>query len=290
MNNKEAMFYTQLNEGNVQCNLCPHNCKIPEGSAGFCTVRKNMGGRLYATSYAKASALALDPIEKKPLYMFRQGSQILSVGGFGCNFRCPFCQNSGISLDYDHSRAELVPPEHLTALALQAVSRGNIGIAYTYNEPLIGYEYLLDSAKLVHKAGLANIIVTNGSINQRPLEALLPYIDAMNIDLKSFSPAFYENIKGSLETTKQTITLASKHCHIEVTSLIIPNENDSESEMTQLASWLSSINPNIPLHLSRFFPRHNYAHKAPTPKETIYKLKEIAQKHLVNVFVGNMNC
>jgi len=177
-------------------------------------------------------------------------------------------------------------PDEVAALALQTVPNGNIGVAYTYNEPLIGYEYLYDCARLVHGAGLYNVIVTNGYINKEPLENLLPLIDAMNIDLKGFTNDFYKKVGGSLEAVKETIALSCVNCHVEVTTLIIPDENEDDIE--GLAKWLSSIDPDIPLHLSRFFPRYRYSDREPTPRETIYKLRETAKIYLKNVFAGNI--
>lgn len=270
----------------ARCHICPHDCRIPENGTGFCGVRSNKDGKVVYDAYGKLSAVALDPIEKKPLYRFRPGSKILSVGGFGCNFRCQFCQNSGISTEYDMDTAETLTPQQLTELALQTVPQGNIGVAYTYNEPLIGHEYVLDCAQLVRGAGLCNVLVTNGYINREPLETLLPFIDAMNIDLKAFSDGFYKKIYGDLETVKETIELACRHCHVEVTTLIIPGENEEDIE--PLAQWLASLDPDIPLHLSRFFPRYKYADREPTPREAVYRHAETAKKYLNNVFCGNM--
>jgi len=177
-------------------------------------------------------------------------------------------------------------PQDVAALAVRTVPDGNIGVAYTYNEPLIGYEFLCDCAALVREAGLRNVIVTNGYINKEPLEALLPLIDAMNIDLKGFTGSFYQKVGGALEPVKEAIELAAGRCHVEVTTLVIPGENEADIE--PIAKWLSSLDPGIPLHLSRFFPRHKYQDKAPTPRETIIRLGEIAKRHLKNVFAGNM--
>lgn len=270
----------------ARCGICPHDCLIPPGGKGFCGVRENRGGRIVYSSYGKVSAIALDPIEKKPLYMYRPGTRILSVGGFGCNLRCPFCQNSDISMEYDLSAAKTVTPEQISALAEKTVAEGNIGVAYTYNEPLIGYEFVYDCARLVHGAGLSNVLVTNGYINREPLESLLPYIDAMNIDLKAFSESFYSKLGGGLETVRNTIALSQEHCHAEVTTLVIPGENEGDIE--ELARWLASVSPDIPLHLSRFFPRYKYGDRTPTPRDTIYQLAETAKRYLNNVFCGNM--
>ena len=297
-----AMFWSSVENNTVDCALCPHNCKIPENSAGFCGIRENIGGKLYAVNYGKISSIALDPVEKKPLYMFHSGKRVLSIGGFGCNFRCPFCQNCEISMEYEkYERAgqgteyrkyqEYYSPEYIAALAEKTMHDGNIGVAYTYNEPFIGYEFLYDCAKLVRGAGLFNIVITNGFINPEPLGMILPFIDAMNIDLKSFSDGFYKKLGGGLSglgTVKKTIELSHKRCHVEITTLIIPGENDSEDEVTKLAQWIAFLNPEIPLHLTRFFPRYKYSGRSPTPQETIYTLGRIAKKHLKNVFTGNM--
>lgn len=285
---RPALFWSGAENGGVRCALCPHNCSIPEGAAGICGVRKNAGGVLTASGYGQISAIALDPIEKKPLALFHPGTRILSIGGFGCNLRCPFCQNSEISLEYEKTRrgAETLSPEQVVRLAKQTVPDGNIGVAYTYNEPLINYEFVYDCAKLVHEAGLLNAVVTNGYISRGPLEMLLPLIDAMNIDLKGFTDGFYRKLGGSLEPVKETIALSQRYCHVEVTTLIIPGEN--EDDAAELAAWIASLDPAIPLHLSRFFPRYKYSDRAPTPRETVFRLTEIAKKYLENVFAGNL--
>ena len=286
--NKPAEFWLAAENGSVHCELCPHNCKIPENASGICGVRENRGGSLFAAGYGAVSAVALDPIEKKPLYMFRPGKKVLSIGGFSCNFRCPFCQNFGISLYHGGGwrDAERLSPEAVARLAVQAVPEGNIGAAYTYNEPLIGYEFVRDCAELINEAGLCNVVVTNGYINREPLEKLLPVIDAMNIDLKGFTGGFYKKLGGLLDAVKDTIRLAHGSCHVEVTTLVIPGENDTD--IGELAGWLASIDPEIPLHLTRFFPRYKYSDKEPTPRETIYRLSEIAKRQLRNVFCGNL--
>lgn len=285
-----AVFWNAAKNGAVNCELCPQNCKIPKNSTGFCGIRKNLNGSLYASGYGRISAAALDPVEKKPLYMFHPGKRVLSIGGFGCNLRCPFCQNCEISMEYKErwQDAEYFFPQDILRLARKTVSDGNIGIAYTYNEPLIGYEFLYDCAKLVRDSGMLNIVVTNGYVNREPLEALLPYIDAMNIDLKGFSEGFYQKLRGGLGAVKETIALSRRHCHVEITTLIIPGENDSADEITELARWIASLDPAIPLHLSRFFPRYRYLDKEPTTRESIYMLCDIAKKYLKNVFAGNI--
>lgn len=270
------------------CVICPHRCGLEEGHIGFCGARTNVNGKVTCTNYGRLTSMALDPIEKKPLARFMPGSMILSVGSYGCNLRCSFCQNCEISMAGGSMvRTWYTSPEELVNKALGMKTEGNIGIAYTYNEPFIGYEYVFDSAKLAHEKGLKNVLVTNGYVNEAPLRDILPVVDAMNIDLKGFTEEFYRTLKGDLETVKQTIAIASKHCHVEVTTLVIPDENDSPSEMEKLSEWLSGIDDEIPLHISRFFPRYQYAHKNPTPVATVYGLADIARKKLKYVYIGN---
>ena len=272
----------------AECEICPHHCVLEDGQTGICRARKNSGGEIICENYGKVTSIALDPIEKKPLRRFYPGSKILSVGSYGCNMRCPFCQNSDIAMaNGDKIETKFVPPEILIEKALELTAQGNIGIAYTYNEPLVGYEYVLDSAKLAQKSNLKNVVVTNGTICEKPLTELLPFIDAMNIDLKSFTERFYKMIGGDLETVKQTIRLAAKECHVEITTLIVPGENDSEAEIAELSEWLASVNPEIPLHITRFFPRWKMTDRDATPLETIYSLAKTAKKHLQYVYEGN---
>ncbi len=239
-------------------------------------------------NYAKLTSLALDPIEKKPLMRFYPGCNILSAGSFGCNFRCPFCQNSDISMSCgDDLRTFDCQPEELVLRALQLLECGNIGIAYTYNEPLVGYEYVQDCAKLARGRGLKNVVVTNGCISEGPFDALLEHIDAMNIDLKSFTQRFYRMVRGDLDLVKRNIASAAARCHVELTTLIVPGENDSEDEIEQLSGWVASLSPDIPLHISRFFPRHEMSDKSPTPVRTVYELAAAARKNLKYVYSGN---
>lgn len=271
------------------CNICPHHCAIEEGKTGFCRARANINGKIVCENYGKITSIALDPVEKKPFMHFYKGRNILSVGSYGCNFKCAFCQNSDISMaDKNTQTTKNVSPHELIHYAIESKSDGNIGIAYTYNEPLVGYEFVLDCSKLVKQQGLKNVVVTNGYICKEPLAELLYYIDAMNIDLKAFSESFYKKVGGDLETVKATIHHAAKRCHVEVTTLIIPGENDSEEEMKSLSSWLASVNPEIPLHITRFFPRWNMRDREATPLETIYSLSVIASKNLRYVYEGNI--
>lgn len=269
------------------CELCFHHCQLDEGQTGACRARVNRGGQIVPLNYGKLTALALDPIEKKPLRRFRPGSVVLSVGSFGCNLRCPFCQNAEIAAAGAEIPAREYPPEALVREALHLRSRGNIGVAYTYNEPLVGYEYVRDCAALVREAGMVNVLVTNGTVEEGPWRALLPLLDAVNIDLKGFTEKWYRTLGGDLETVKRSVVLAAQNCHVEITTLIVPGENDREEEMRALSGWLASVSPDIPLHVSRFFPRHHMTDRPPTPVETVYRLADVARKKLQFVYTGN---
>lgn len=270
------------------CEICPHHCALEEGQTGLCRARKAVGGRVIGVNYGQLTALHLDPIEKKPLKRFHPGSLILSAGSFGCNLRCPFCQNCDISMaDAETAGTEYVPPETLASKALELVPHGNIGLAMTYNEPLVGYEYVLDCVRLIKEKGLVTVLVTNGYVCEAPLLRLLPYVDAMNIDLKGFTDAWYRRLGGDLETVKRTISLAAPRCHVEVTTLIVPGENDSTAEMEQLSAWLASVSPELPLHVTRFFPRFRMADKNPTPVGAVHTLADVARRHLSYVYIGN---
>lgn len=269
------------------CPLCFHHCILSEGQTGACRARGNRHGQIVPLNYGKLTALALDPIEKKPLRHFHPGSRVLSVGSFGCNLHCPFCQNASIAAVGEETCTQDCTPEQLVQKALTLREKGNIGLAYTYNEPLVGYEYVRDCAGQAHKAGLYNVLVTNGTIEEEPWRALLPLLDAVNIDLKGFTQSWYRHLGGDLETVKRSIALAASSCHVEVTTLIVPGENDSEDEMRALSAWLSSVSPNIPLHVSRFFPRHHMQNRPPTPVSTVYGLANIAREQLHDVYTGN---
>ena len=273
----------------ITCPICPYHCALNERQTGRCRARRCMHGKIEAINYGQVTSLALDPIEKKPLMRFHPGSFILSVGSFGCNMNCPFCQNASISMADEEISSDKMEPEELLAAARAMALRpeGNLGIAFTYNEPVIGYEFVYDTAKLFREAGMKTVMVTNGQICRGPLEKLLPYIDAMNIDLKAFRPEFYDWAGGSLATARQTIALAAKQCHVEVTTLIIPGMNDSAHDMEAEAAWLAGLSPDMPLHISRFFPHYHLMDVPPTPVETIDALCEIARKHLNYVYKGN---
>ncbi len=274
----------------MNCPVCPHRCSLPEGGPpGRCRARHNAGGRSVPLGFGKITSMALDPIEKKPLAFFRPGTMVLSVGGAGCNMDCYFCQNDSIScagpLDIP---TRDVSPKELTALALELVPRGNIGAAFTYNEPLVCHEYVTETAGLLRDAGLKSVVVTNGCFYPDAMPNLFPLVDAWNIDLKGFSDAWYRRLGGDLNVVKQFIQTAARHGHVELTTLVVPGENDSEQEMDALAAWVASVHPDIPLHINRFFPRRNALGAQPTPKATLRTLQAVAQRHLTRVLVGNI--
>ena len=284
----------------ARCGVCFRHCEIPEGGRGFCGARTCVNGTVYAGNYGKITGFALDPIEKKPLRRFRPGSRILSVGSCGCNLRCPFCQNHEISWSAEAmalaEEAEEISPEELVAAALRARDRGNIGIAFTYNEPLVGWEFVRDTARLSHEAGLLNVLVTNGTAELPVLEAIGPYIDAMNIDLKGFTARYYSAVLGgNLETVKTFIARAVQISHVELTTLIVPGENDTEEEMREISGWISAltdaegqvIGHEIPLHVSRFFPRFRMTDRPATDVRLVYSLADTAREKLKYVYTGN---
>jgi pyruvate formate lyase activating enzyme len=271
----------------LKCDICFHHCELDEGRTGLCRARANRGGQIVPLNYGRLTSLALDPIEKKPLRRFHPGGLVLSLGSFGCNLRCPFCQNAEISMAGAEFPARDYSPEALVQLALALRPRGNLGLAYTYNEPLVGYEFVRDCAALVREAGMFNVLVTNGTIEEAPWRALLPLIDAVNIDLKGFTEAWYRRLGGDLETVKRSIALAAESCHLEVTTLVVPGCNDGEDELRALSGWLASLSPDIPLHISRFFPRHRMNDLPPTPVDTVYRLAAVARERLRYVYTGN---
>lgn len=275
-------------EKSAECAVCKHHCRLTEGQLGRCRARKNEEGRIVCANYGKITGLMPDPIEKKPLRRFFPGSRILSVGSFGCNLSCPFCQNHEISMaGPEEFQPKEMTPENLAALAKSWEDHGNIGVAYTYNEPLVGYEFVRDTARLVRKLGMKNVLVTNGSASLWVLEELLPYIDAMNIDLKGFTESYYRKLGGDLETVKDFIRRAAQGRHVELTTLIVPGENDSEARMEQEARWIASISPEIPLHVTRFFPQYRMENRRATEVSVVYRLRDIAGKYLKYVYTGN---
>lgn len=279
----EARYYQKLAENKVKCSLCPNYCVISENRYGRCLGRKNIGGQLFAVNYGEVVSYAIDPMEKKPLYHFYPGREIFSVATYGCNLLCPFCQNWEIS--QNRVSAVYLEPEELINIVLREQCEF---IAYTYTEPLIWFEYLLDVMKLAKKKNIKNVLVTNGMINEEPLKELLPYVSAMNIDLKSIKEEFYKDfIKGSLKTVLRTIEVSKDFCHIEITNLLIPQKNDSDEEIKELVNFLFSLKRSIPLHFSRYFPHYKLSLPA-TPVETLLKAYYIAREKLYYVYLGNV--
>ncbi len=278
----EAQYYEKKNT-HMECHICPHYCKIMPDKLGLCRGRKNVDGKLWTINYGETTSIALDPIEKKPLYHFYPGSQILSISCNSCNMRCPFCQNWQIS--QGEVKTQSISPEILVRIFKEHPS---IGVAYTYTEPLMWYEYLLDAGKLIHEGGGKNVLVTNGLINEQPLLNLIPLIDAMNIDLKTMNPDVYKKtLSGDLDTVKRTIEIAHKHCHIEITNLLVTGLTDRKKDVNDLIDYVSSIDKNIPLHFSRYYPNYKYD-KPPTPQKKLEYAYEKAKEKMSYVYLGNV--
>lgn len=292
---KKESSFLENEDDKIRCLLCPHRCLIKEGQSSRCLSRKNMGGKLYSLNYGKVLGAALDPIEKKPLYHFYPSTYIFSVGTFGCNFDCLFCQNHSlvhsVSIEEKTEKKpnnyrDEVSPEELIGAVLKTPS---IGIAFTYNEPTVWYEYIKDVLPLAKEKDLKTVLVTNGFIKEEPLHKILPMVDAMNIDLKSFSPQFYTKIcKGKIEPVINTIKRAASQIHVEVTCLVIEGYNSGDDEIDALSQMLSKIRPDIPLHISAFYPAYKMRDKPPTRPETIKHLCKTAQRNLKYVYPGNI--
>ncbi len=282
---KPVAKYWVRENGKVRCKLCPRECLIAEGKSGLCGIRENREGTLYASYYGEVVSIALDPMEKKPLYHFYPGSFIISLATCGCNLRCKHCQNWSIS--QVRCKTEYVDPESLVKLAIRYNSKG---ICFTYTEPMIWFEYVIDTAKIAKKYNLPIVLVTNGEIEDEPLEELLNYVDAMNIDLKSIREDFYREIcDGKLEPVLNTIRRSyERKVHIEITNLVIPTLNDSKEEIEELTDFIATIDPDIPLHITRFFPNYKLTDLPPTPIETLMMAKKIADSKLNFVYVGNV--
>ena len=287
---KECSYYQHLDDGRVECQLCPHYCHIADGKTGICKSRRNLGGMLVSDVYAKPCSLAIDPVEKKPLYHFHPGTQCLSIACTGCNFRCLNCQNHEISQvsPYEVNHYELSPEEVVTLCKKYHCP----GIAYTYTEPLTYIEYIADTARLAHEAGLWNILVTAGYVCQEPLADFLPYLDAANIDLKSFSDDIYRRVSGGhLQPVLDTIlAMRDAGVWIEITNLIIPGVNDDMQMIRQMCRWLADNRlAGAPLHFSRFFPRYKMQDTPPTPIQTLKAAKQVAMEEGVShVYLGNV--
>ncbi len=280
----------------AECNVCHNKCNLNEGGVGLCRARGYIDGSFHCLNYGRITSIALDPIEKKPLYLFHPGSRIISVGSYGCNLRCPFCQNHEISYGFGKQYEDgyrYISPQELAEIAEEYVPRGNIGVAFTYNEPLVGYEYVTDAAMEVHKKGLKTVLVSNGCVTEEVAGKVIPHIDAMNIDLKGFTDDYYSSfLGGDRHMVMDFIAEASKKCHMEITTLIVPTHNDSEEEIEGIAGWIASLNGGrgrheIALHLNRYFPRFRLTDIPAPTYEKMAQLKEAALRHIENVFVGN---
>ena len=272
------------------CATCPRHCRLADGETGFCRARRAEGGRVVAANYGKITSLALDPIEKKPLAFFRPGENVLSTGSFGCNLRCPFCQNDSIS---QHGAGETAwqaaDPAELADAALRIRSeRGNIGLAYTYNEPLVGWEFVRDCSVEIRARGMQNVLVSNGCAEAEVVDELAPLIDAANIDIKGPSQEFYDRVGGDFDAVCRTIrTLHAAGCHVEATTLVVPGMNDADGDIDAIAAFLASVSPDIPLHVTRFFPRFEMADSLPTPVADVRRLADVARRRLRRVKTGN---
>lgn len=286
---KEALFYEKLKNSLVNCHLCPKNCVIKPNEYGNCNARKNISGKLFSMVYSNPCSIAIDPIEKKPLFHFMPGEKAFSVGTAGCNLHCKFCQNWEISQQKPNeiSTYEFTPEK----LVEETLKSGCKMIAYTYNEPTIFYEYVLETAKLAKKKNLKNVLVSNGFINEEPLKKLLLYIDAANIDLKSFDENFYKDVcEGMLKPILNTLKIMQKTIHLEITNLIIPGSNDNMNNINKMCRWISkNLGNDVPLHFSAFYPCYKMLDKQLTPAETLIKAKKIAEKNKLNfVYIGNL--
>ena len=276
----------------IACTTCPRGCTLGAGALGACRARGNVEGAVVPTGYGRVTSIAVDPVEKKPLARWRPRSTVLSLGGYGCNLRCPWCQNHSISQvgERDVPWREL-PPEDVAALAVRLHDDDPrmVGVAYTYNEPLVAWEFVRDCAELVHGEGLANVLVSAGCVSAEVVHTVAPLIDAANIDLKAFREQTYRSIGGDLATVQETIRIlaAEPGCHLEVTTLVVPGVNDTDEEMNELSAWLASVDPDLTLHVSRFFPNWRMRDRGPTPARRVYELADVARTHLSHVYTGN---
>ncbi len=288
---KEAMFYEKLEKSRVQCHLCPNECVIPDGKRGACHARENRKGKLYSLVYGMPCTAGADPVEKKPLFHFLPGSRTFSIATPGCNLHCRWCQNWQISQSGpDDVKCFDLSPEDVVSHALD---KGCDSVAYTYVEPSIFYEYVLDTAKLAHKAGLKNIMVTNGYINQAPLKRLYRHVDACNVDMKGFSEEFYvKYCGGHLKPILETIRAVHRMgVWLELTTLVVPTLNDSEESVRKQCGWVKEeLGVDVPFHFSRFFPYYKMTHLPPTPPETLEMAYRVAKDcGLKYVYIGNID-
>ena len=281
-----------LSKGQVICQVCPNGCALAPGAVGACRARGNVDGAIVPLGFGRVTSVAVDPVEKKPLACWKPGSTVLSLGSFGCNLHCPWCQNHEISqVGEDGVGWRTVAPADVADLAAELNARDPrmAGVAYTYNEPLVAWEFVRDCGELVHERGLSNVLVSAGCVNPQVIEAVAPLIDAANIDLKTFRQKTYALTGGRLATVQATIEAlaATPTCHLEVTTLIVPGVNDTREEMDELAAWLASVDPGIVLHVSRFHPAFRMRDRGRTSVTLVYELADVARAHLAHVFTGN---
>jgi len=271
----------------LECLLCPHFCSLAMGKTGICGVRKNTGEKIELLTYGVISGFSVDPVEKKPLYHFFPGKEILSVGSYGCNMVCDFCQNYNISQKVQEIHGRKMSPGEIAAEAKE--TKNNIGVAFTYNEPVIWFEFMRDAAEAVKDKGMFTVMVSNGYVNKEPLHEIIRFIDSFNIDLKAFNDTFYRKLTGAgIEPVKNALSqIAKAGKHLEVTTLIIDGQNDSENEMALQAEWIAGeLGRDTPLHLSRYFPMYK-RNDPPTSQDTLRRLLEISAARLDYVYMGN---
>lgn len=284
MPGRRAEYWHPCGDGAVACELCPHHCRLSEGKSGLCKVRRNEGGELVLPYYGKLSALAVDPIEKKPLHHFLPGSSVFSAGFVGCNLRCPFCQNWRISQSLPAGLEDFSPEE----LVGEALRSGSPSIAYTYSESAIHFEFVREAMRGARRAGLKNVLVTNGCIDPKPARELLALTDAANVDLKTWSAeAYREELGGDRDAVLEFIRIAASLCLVEVTTLVVPGFSDDASRIASIADFLAGISPEIPLHLSAYYPAWKYE-SPPTRPESLLELGRVAEERLDYVYIGNV--
>lgn len=276
----------------VRCEVCPRHCVLSPGHMGACGARQAQGGISVCAAYGRLTSVALDPIEKKPLARFMPGTRVLSMGGYGCTMSCPFCQNASISQRAANEVAwEYVNPQSMVGMAceLRERDRGVVGIAYTYNEPLVAWEYVRDTAVLAHEEGLVNVLVSSANVEPWVMREVAPFMDAANIDLKGFTDEYYRWCGGDLSVVRDNLTYlaALESVHLEVTTLVVPGRNDSDEEMEAMSSWLATLDPELTYHVTRFFGRWKLAGEDPTPVSSVRHLADVARRHLEHVYVGN---
>lgn len=273
------------------CATCPRACHLAPGQLGACRARRATSGEVVPESYGRITSLALDPIEKKPISRWRPGSTVLSLGSYGCTMNCRFCQNASIAAaGADDVEWRTMTPADVISSALAYADQGCVGIAYTYNEPLVSWEFTRNTGSLAHEAGLANVLVSNGMATDAVLAEVAPLVDAANIDVKCFSEEGYRSLGGDLETVRRVVEMlaGTPSCHLEITTLVVPGLSDDDAQIEAIATWIASINPTIPYHLTRFFPRYRMVDSSPTPIPTMRRLANVAREHLSDVLLGNV--